>query len=191
MKSAVLANGTPALVRPIRPEDGEALRRGLKRLSPEGIVSRFLHERQNFTDQELRYLTHCDMIDHVGMILAILDESGREVDQVGVARYVRDKTDPTLAEVAIVLVDEWQQQRGGEFLLQTLATAAWQGGVRRWQAFSFTENTAIHRLLSKVGTPAYERRLGHGTIELGYDLREPTELLEEAKEAPLPLPRQE
>jgi len=173
MKSANLANGTPALVRPIGPEDGEALRRGLKRLSPEGIVSRFLHERQDFTDQELHYLTHCDMVDHVGMLLVILDESGREIDQVGVARYVRDKNDPTLAEVAIVLVDEWQHQGGGQFLLQTLATFAWHGGIRRWQAFSFTENAAIHRLLAKVGTQAYERRLGHGTIELGYDLREP------------------
>lgn len=173
MKSANLANGTAALVRPIRPEDGEALRRGLKRLSREGIVSRFLHERQDFTDQELHYLTHCDMVDHVGMLLVILDESGREIDQVGVARYVRDKNDPTLAEVAIVLVDEWQHQGGGQFLLQTLATSAWHGGIRRWQAFSFAENTAIHRLLDKVGTLAYERRFGHGTIELGYDLHEP------------------
>jgi RimJ/RimL family protein N-acetyltransferase len=168
-----LANGSPALVRPIRPEDGAALRRGLKRLSPEGLVFRFLHERQDFTDQELYYLTHCDMVDHVGMILAILDEDGREIDQVGVARWVRDKADPTLAEVAIVLVDEWQHQGGGQFLLRTLASAAWQGGIRRWQAFSFAENTAIHRLLDKVGTLAYERRLGHGTIELGYDLTEP------------------
>lgn len=150
-----------------------ALQCGLKRLSPEGIVSRFFHQRQEFTEQELHYLTHCDMIDHVGMILAILDESGSEIDRVGVARWVRDKDEPTLAEVAIVLVDEWQHQGGGQFLLQTLAATAWQGGVRRWQAFSLATNTTILHLLDKVGLKAYERRLGHGTVELGYDLSEP------------------
>ena len=89
-----LRNGTPAITRLIGPADGVALTRGLTRLSPTGHAYRFLQYRTGFTDAELHYLTHCDQIDHFALILAILDDQGREIDQVGVARCIRTKEDP-------------------------------------------------------------------------------------------------
>jgi RimJ/RimL family protein N-acetyltransferase len=173
VKHGYLPDGTQAIARPIRHDDDVALRAGLKRLSPEGQFYRFLQYREDFTEQELHYLTHCDMVDHYAMILAILDGAGNEIDRVGVARYVRDKEEPELAEVAIVLVDEWQRRGGGSFLATALAAEAWKRDVRRWQAFTMSDNAGIQKLLDLVGRKLGERRLGHGTLELTYELFPP------------------
>ncbi len=173
MKRGHLSDGTPAIARPIRVDDDITLQSGLKRLSPEGQVHRFLQYRGEFTEQELYYLTHCDMVDHCAMILAITDDSGQEIDRIGVARYIRDKDTPDLAEVAIVVIDEWQRRGCGTFLAKALAEAAWKHNIRRWQAFSMSDNTAIQKLLGQVGKKSGERRLGHGTVELTYELHAP------------------
>ena len=168
-----LTDRTPALIRPIRPTDAEALQRGLKRLSPEGKAYRFLQSRTRFSEEELHFLTHCDNVDHFALILAITDEHGAEQDAVGVARCIRDKNLPTQAEVAIVLVDEWQKHGGGTRLLQALAEVAWKAGIRQWQTLSLVDNEAMPRLMTHVGELASQRRVGQGLVEAIHQLREP------------------
>ncbi len=168
-----LRGGTSAITRQIRPADGAALTRGLARLSPTGHAYRFLQYRKRFTEPELHYLTHCDFVDHIALILAILDRDGREIDQVGVARCIRTKEDPQLAEVAIVLVDEWQRHGGGDALLRHLARLAWDAGIRRWLAFSLEDNIAAPRLLARRGDLVSERRAGSGAVETIYALHPP------------------
>ncbi|CAN5828657.1 hypothetical protein BH09VER1_BH09VER1_42230 [soil metagenome] len=169
-----LHDGTPATTRLIQPDDAPSLQRGLERLSETSNAYRFLHYRGRFTEADLHYLTHCDFIDHIAVILAIRNEHGLEIDQVGVARCIRSKTDPNLAEVAIVLVDEWQRLGGGRALISYLARLAWVADVRRWQAISFPDNVAILRLLSTVGTEMSRRPFGHGVIETIYELKPPS-----------------
>ncbi|MGH8047194.1 MAG: GNAT family N-acetyltransferase [Chthoniobacterales bacterium] len=169
----VLTGGTHAVTRPITPADGAALTRGLHRLSPRGHAYRFLHYRKRFTEAELDYLTHCDFVDHIALILALLDADGNETDQVGVARCIRTQDDPQLAEVAIVLVDECQRLGGGTALIQHLAQLAWRAGIRRWQAFTLEENAAILKLLDRVGTEISRHALGSGTAETIHELHPP------------------
>lgn len=168
-----LADGTPAVARPITPDDGPSLQRGLERLSETSNAYRFLHYRGRFTEADLRYLTGCDFVDHIAAILAIRGEGGYEIDQVGVARCIRAKSDPELAEVAIVLVDEWQQLGGGRALIRYLAQLAWEAGIRRWQAFFFPDNLAITALLATVGTEISRRPFGRGVLEATHQLHAP------------------
>lgn len=168
-----LADGTPALTRPITPADGAALTRGLRRLSPAGHAYRFLHYRKRFTEAELHYLTHCDFVDHIALILAICDGAGNELDQVGVARCIRTKSDPEVAEVAIVLVDEWQAKGGGTALLRHLSSLAQRAGVRRWLAYMLAENLGGLRVLAAVTREVSRRTLGSGMIELTCELPPP------------------
>ncbi len=165
-----LPDGTLACTRPIRPEDGVFLSRGLARLSPAGHAYRFLHYRKRFTAAELHYLTNCDFIDHIAIVLTILDHHGRQVDGVGVTRCVRTREDHELAEVAIVIVDEWQRRGGGTALLRHLRDLALTAGILRWTAFSLDENIAAARLFSRFGTPLLRRGAGQGASETTYTL---------------------
>lgn len=169
----ILSDGTLAVTRPITPEDGPALNRGLKRLSPSGHAYRFLHYRKQFTETELHYLTHCDFVDHIAVILALVDAEGNEIDQIGVARCIRDPENPELAEVAIVLVDEWQRHRGGTALLKRLARMAWAAGIRRWQGFSLAGNVGSEKILATCGRELSRSSLGHGVVVAYYELFPP------------------
>lgn len=172
-RPAVLRDGTQVVTRPIGPADGVSLMRGLERLSPEGNAYRFLHYRKRFTERELYYLTHCDFVNHIGLVLVITDDRGNEVDAVGVARSIRSSLEFDLAEVAIVFVDEWQRRGAGTILLRHLADLSWQAGIRRWQAFILDGNVAARRLLERVAeevrTPYSGSRM-NGTV---YALRPP------------------
>lgn len=172
-RHVTLRDGARAVTRPVGPQDGPALARGLRRLSPQGNAYRFLHHRKRFTDQELHYLTHCDFVDHIGLVFVALDADGRECDGVGVARCIRTKSDPELAEVAIVFVDEWQRRGAGTLLLAHLAELAWQAGIRRWLACVHQGNVAAEQLLARFGTVVNHARPGHGVDQVTYALRPP------------------
>jgi GNAT superfamily N-acetyltransferase len=168
-----LRDGARAVTRPVGPQDGPSLARGLRRLSPQGNAYRFLHHRKRFTEQELHYLTHCDFVDHIGLVFVVLDAEGRERDGVGVARCIRTAEDPELAEVAIVFVDEWQRRGAGSILLGHLADLAWQAGIRRWLAVMHQENVAAGRLFSRFGDEVKRGRPGFGATEVTYALHGP------------------
>lgn len=172
-RSLTLADGTPACARPIRHDDAAALQVGLTRLSPESNVHRFLHRRMPFSEADLHYLTRCDFHDHIAVILALTDAEGNEIDRVGVARSIRTKDEAELAEVAIVLVDEWQGLGGGHALLRYLGDWAWQTGIRRWQAYYLADNAASPRVLATVGDEISRRSIGYGTFEAIYALHPP------------------
>ncbi len=171
---AGLPDGTPVVTRPVTPPDGLWLTRGLKRLSPQGNAYRFLHHRKRFTEAELHYLTHCDFVDHIGLVLGILDSAGREIDGVGVARCIRSVDDPGLAEAAIVFVDEWQGRGAGTILLGHLADLARQAGIRRWQAFIHHENSAAEHLFKKFGRETSRAHPGFGVSDVTYALNPPS-----------------
>jgi GNAT superfamily N-acetyltransferase len=169
---AQLRDGTPVVSRPIRPADSPALARGLRRLSPQGNAYRFLHYHKRFTTEELHYLTHCDFVNHLALVLARTDGAGREVEEVGVARCIRVPDDPECAEAAIVLVDDWHRLGGGTALLHHLADLSLRKGIRRWKTLMLRDNEAAHRLFRRVGDEISNRNLGFDTCEILYALRE-------------------
>ena len=57
---AVLRDGVPVQLRPIRPEDAPALGRFHKRQSPESVYFRFFRHRPELSEKELDYFTNID-----------------------------------------------------------------------------------------------------------------------------------
>ncbi len=80
-----LPDGTTVLVRPITPEDKPLLSAGLRMLSPETAMRRFLSPKTSFSAAELRYLTEVDQVDHVALVAVDAHCGGL----IAVARCVR------------------------------------------------------------------------------------------------------
>lgn len=173
-RRARFRDGTPLVTRPITSKDGPALARGLRRLSPQGNAFRFLHFRKRFTENELHYLTHCDFVDHIALVLATTDERGRELEEAGVARCIRISPGSKIAEAAIVLVDDWHRQGGGTLLLRHLADLSLQAGICQWQTLMFQDNVAGERLFASVADEVSRRQRGYGTSEIVYSLPQNT-----------------
>ena len=159
-----LRDGSTVDVRPIRPEDKGRLARGFERLSPESRYRRFLSPVPELDRRALAYLTEVDHHDHEALIA--IDPAG---EGVGVARFVRDPSEPSAAEVAVTVVDDWQGRGLGTALLDVLAERARQEGVRRFTALVLADNVDMLGLLGELGAARVVDR-EQGTVELAVDL---------------------
>jgi GNAT superfamily N-acetyltransferase len=72
-------------------------------------------------------------------------------DGVGVARFVRSPEDPSLAEVAVAVDDEWQGRGLGTVLLHDLAARAREEGIKRFSASMLAENEPMIGAFHKLG----------------------------------------
>jgi GNAT superfamily N-acetyltransferase len=171
-----LNDGTPMLVRPIVPDDKERLLEGFARLSSETRFRRFLGYMDRLRPPLLRYLTEIDYVDHFAWIG--LDNSDASQHGIGVARYVRLAKDPTAAEAAIVVADDYQGRGAGTILLQLLGASALANGITRFVGEALAENKPIRELLQAFGARIYESTEG----EVGFDLDLP-ERAEEMKKS--------
>ena len=93
------------LIRPIRADDKQALKRGFARLSERSRYRRFLAPHWKLMPDVLRYLTEVDHRDHEALVAI----DPRINEGVGVARHVRSKQHPDTAELAVAVVDGWQR----------------------------------------------------------------------------------
>lgn len=153
-RDVTLSDGTPARFRWLRPEDAGALREGFSHLSPESIRMRFHAARGALRDGELHYLTHCDQENHLAICAMTLvpSEHGAPAEGEGlaVARCVRLKDEPNVAESAIVVSDRAQRKGLGRRLLVHLARAAMERGIDTFRCEVLEENEGVRKLLATL-----------------------------------------
>ncbi|WP_433463005.1 GNAT family N-acetyltransferase [Spirillospora sp. CA-128828] len=163
----VLSDGGTAHLRPIRPDDADLLRTFHARLSPESIYYRFFSPRPHLSDRDVEHFTTVDHDRRVALIATIAGE------MVAVVRYDRLSDRPETAEVAFLVEDAHQGRGVGPVLLEHIAAAARERGVRRFVASVLPDNRRMTRVFREAGYRA-EQRFEEGVIELVLDL-EPTD----------------
>jgi GNAT superfamily N-acetyltransferase len=173
-KRFTLRNGTDVVLRPVTASDKELLRRGFAELSPESRAARFFAAKTALSDQELRYLTEVDQVDHVA-IGALQDHADGERG-LGIARCVRDLEDHEVAEAAIAVVDDAQRQGLGTLLLRELSRIAHSQGIRFFHCELLTDNQAMRHLVEDLSPNARFVEQGHGVLGVTVALPEPHEL---------------
>jgi acetyltransferase len=137
------------LLRPIRPQDKDALVAGLGHLSDRSVYQRFLSPKPRLTSSELRYLTEVDFVDHYALVATL----ARCPDVVvGVGRWVRSQDARGDAEIAVVVADDLQGRGVGTQLGTALTAAARERGVQRFTASMLPTNRAAHRLFAKIAS---------------------------------------
>lgn len=155
----LLPYGFTVVVRPISATDGPLLVDGFARLSASSRQFRFLGGKSVLTTADVRYLTDVDHHDHEAVVA--LDLAGRGV---GVARFVRDNQRRHAAEVAIVVVDEWQRRGVGTALLARLAERADQEGITCFTGTMADDNRAVSALMRAAGAPVAVTGMEAGAI---------------------------
>jgi RimJ/RimL family protein N-acetyltransferase len=163
-----LNDGRRVAIRPIGPDDHERLRASHARLSPESRYRRFLATKPELTSADARYLVEIDGSDHLALVATQPDEPDEPI--VAVARYIRLPDDPTAAEYAIVVGDDYQRQGLGGELMARLADAAVARGVKRFRATMFADNIAIQRLTANVAAGPLKQRQRGSLSEVEIEL---------------------
>jgi RimJ/RimL family protein N-acetyltransferase len=156
---ATLRDGSTVLIRQIRGTDAPLLADGFARLSARSRRMRFLSAKTTLSASELRYFTDVDHHDHEALG-ALSPADGRGV---GIARYIRDPSDPETAEIAVTIADDWQGRGLGTALLTRLSDRARQAGIGRFTATVSADNVAMTRVLWKMGAELTGR--SRGTVD--------------------------
>jgi GNAT superfamily N-acetyltransferase len=152
-------------IRPIVPEDKAGMLEAFNRLSPESRYRRFLAPHGRLSNAELRYFTEVDHHDHEALVAV---EPATQ-QGVGVARYVRSAEDPSRAEMAVAVTDDWHGRGVGSQLLAALVDRARREGIHSFSALVLAENDQMLALLAELGAVRVLRR-DQGSVELIVEL---------------------
>jgi RimJ/RimL family protein N-acetyltransferase len=161
-----LRDGATVLLRPIRPEDKGRLMDGFQRLSPESRYQRFMAAVAGLSESQLRRFTEIDYADHMAWIA--VDPSTPDEPAVGVARYIRLPGQPTVAEVAVTVLDDYQGRGLGSLLLGLVSRSAAEHGIATFRAYALETNSAMIRILRDLG--AAVQREDTGVLRLDVPL---------------------
>ncbi|MBW0123265.1 GNAT family N-acetyltransferase [Pseudonocardia sp. KRD-176] len=174
----VASDGGIVHLRPILPSDGEALLRFHESLSERTRYLRFFGPYPRIPPRDLERFTVVDHRSRVAFICLLGDEI------IAVGRYEGlpgdggpGGTEGTAgidsAEVAFVARDTHQGRGLGSILLEHLAAAARENGLRRFEAEVLVENHAMVRVFRQAGYQV-SREFADGVLHLEFDI-DPTE----------------
>ncbi|TQJ01945.1 bifunctional GNAT family N-acetyltransferase/acetate--CoA ligase family protein [Amycolatopsis cihanbeyliensis] len=169
----LLSDGGTVHLRPIVPADAEAIVALHGRLSERTRYLRYFGAYPRIPQRDLDRFTTVDHHDRTAFVALLGDEI------VAVGRYERLEEGDS-AEVAF-LVDDAHQGRGlGSILLEHLAAAASERGLRRFVAEVLAENSQMVRVFRDAGYQV-SREFDEGLVHLEFDLDPTEESLEVAR----------
>lgn len=163
----VLADGMVAHVRPIRPDDTDAIHEFHEGQSEESIYLRFFAPIKRLSDKDVRRFTHVDYADRVALVMTIRDKIA------GIGRYDRLEPGGSVAEVAFNVSDHHQGRGIGSVLLEHLADIGREDGVRRFVADVLPQNRKMIGVFRDAGYDA-THEFDDGVIAVSFDI-EPTD----------------
>ena len=145
-----LRDGTPALIWPLLPTDAETLRDLFRRLSPDSRRHRFLELLDELDDTMIRLLVNSvDGAQHIALLLTVLPPEGTE-EPAGVAHLLQYPDEPTTADIAVTVVNDWQRRGAGTALASALMERR-PAAVTRLRTIVAADNSASLALLARIG----------------------------------------
>jgi RimJ/RimL family protein N-acetyltransferase len=157
--------GRKVEIRALRPDDQADFVAAVDRTSDQSLYRRFFGAKRSFTDQEVAFFVNVDFVNHVALV-AVVEEGGRPTIAGG-ARYV--VVEPGKAEVAFVVVDQYQGRGIGAALMAHLAAIARAARLKELVADVLPGNLPMLKVFEKSGLQPVITREGqvvHVTLRL-------------------------
>jgi GNAT superfamily N-acetyltransferase len=143
-----LAGGRRVVVRPVLPQDEAVTAEFFGSLPGRARYDRFMSPMRNLPPDLLKRFTSIDYCDHLALVAEVFEE-GRET-VVAEVRYARGK-DPSEAEFAVSVAEDWQGLGLASLLLGKLLHRAATAGVRRVTGETLATNDKMLHLARKAG----------------------------------------
>jgi RimJ/RimL family protein N-acetyltransferase len=144
----LLKDGSTVHLRPIRPDDDEAMIALFGRFSPRTIYLRFHHMVAQMTKEEVQRFTHVDYESTFALVATLGEPPDERITAVG--RYAR-LGDTDRAEVAFVVEDSHQGRGIATHLLDQLGSVARDKGIGMFEAEVLGENRAMMEVFRESG----------------------------------------
>lgn len=169
----ILRDGTTLRLRPPRREDTDELLEFFRALSQRSLYLRF-HGFPRLGPELVEQLLDPNWIERGALLGTFAENGGERVVAVGNYERLRD---PTVAEAAFAVADEYQRRGIGTRLVEQLADRAGRQGIERMVAEVLADNRDMLGVFEAIGFEL-TRELAGGEIEIQFPIA-PTERYEE------------
>jgi GNAT superfamily N-acetyltransferase len=160
-----LRDGRRVEIRSLRPEDEGDFLAAVDRTSAQSLYRRFFGAKRYFSEQERAFFLNVDFTNHVALVAVVEIESRAAI--VAGGRYVVLR--PGVAEVAFVVIDDYQGQGIGAALVRHLAAIARSAGLKELVAEVLPENISMLKVFEKSGLKLSTKR-GPGVVHVALQL---------------------
>ncbi len=144
-----LKDGTPVIIRPIRPEDEPLQMEMLKSLSRESMISRFFTTIKDITHDMLVRLCNIDYDREMAVVAEYRPLHGRR-RIIGVSRLTVNP-DWESGEAAVLVIDEFQGKGLGKKLLDVIIGIAKDKRLKRIYGYVLASNRRMLYLAKELG----------------------------------------
>jgi acetyltransferase len=175
----MLRDGTPVLLRPMKPEDEPLVSDFLGKCSEETIYFRYFKLIKNWTHEMLIRFTQNDYDRELGL-MAIGLPPGPEV-MMGVSRMVM-AADRSKAEFAVIIADPWQAKGLGPKLVERITDIAREQGVKLLTGDVLAQNQPMLEMVKRLGFSLRKDTEG-GTFKVELAIQEARPRLASAAKA--------
>lgn len=166
-----LRDGTRAITWALLPSDRDQVAQGYEELSPDSRFHRFLAAVPHLTDSLLTHLVdEVDGVDHVALVLFVFDQEDVGTP-AGIGRIVRYPDDPTAADVAVTVAENFRGRGVATALLQSLLLQR-PVGVERIVTVVAADNDPSLAMLRRLG-PTTVSTPDEGRVNVTVELPEP------------------
>jgi acetyltransferase len=141
-----LKTGETVLLRPIRPEDLEAERRFIARLSQRTLYMRFHAPVRELNIERLVRYTQIDYDREMAFVAVDANVEHADGEIRGIARYTRNP-DGSTCEFGLAIEDTWQGRGLGHALMNAIESCARDRGIREIVGYVLKDNADMARLM--------------------------------------------
>ncbi|SFF75884.1 bifunctional acetate--CoA ligase family protein/GNAT family N-acetyltransferase [Blastococcus tunisiensis] len=168
------ADGGTVHLRPICPEDADGINGLMERSSDQTRYYRFFGPMKRLSEKDLHRFTHVDHVDRVAFVVLLGDQI------VAVGRFDR-YPDTDDAEIAFLVEDAHQGRGLGSVLLEHLAAAARERGIKNFVAEVLAQNSKMVRVFQDAGYKS-QRSFEDGVVHLTFPIEQTEDALAVAYE---------
>ncbi|MGZ8694094.1 MAG: bifunctional acetate--CoA ligase family protein/GNAT family N-acetyltransferase [Gaiellaceae bacterium] len=162
----ILRDGSTLRLRSPLAADSDAVRHFFERLSEQSLYLRF-HGIQRIGDELVGHFLDPDWQTSGSLIGTLADDGTARVVALGTWARLRD---PSTAEAAFTVADEYQRRGIGTRLLEQLAQRAGEAGIERFVAIVLPQNQQMLKVFERVGFDV-TRELAQGEVEISFSIR--------------------
>lgn len=155
MQTIPLGDGTPCVIRPIRPEDADQMQDFVRGLTDESRYMRFVSMMKELTPKMLTRYTYVDYHRELALVATTLvpnpENRGHPKEIIiGLAHYLMN-ADGAGAEYALVISDQWQGHGLGRRLMSQLLAEAKARGLDYIEGLVLANNKPMLGLMTSLG----------------------------------------